>query len=103
MSVNTLLADLAVDHWLLNNCYQVDATLWRVNLRRPDDNGAWFTDWAEAPTFAEALEDCMSKLASAEFTTDPIQYTIATPKQPSIAEALAAHMRKAAPPIKRRV
>lgn len=29
--------------------------------------------------------------------------TRATPKQPSLAEALAAHMRKAAPPIKRRV
>ncbi len=62
--------------WMFNNCYQRHDGSWRVNLRRPDANGDWFTDWAEAPTFAEAIEDCMSKLADAEyFPTPPITYT----------------------------
>lgn len=70
--IDDLLAELASLGWLLNNCYQVDADLWRVNLRRPDPTtaGDWFTDWSEGPTFAEALEDCMIKLQDAEFEAE---------------------------------
>lgn len=59
--------------WMFNNCYQRDDGSWRINLRRPDLNsdGDWFTDWAEAPTFSEALEDCMSKLHNAEYSPTP--------------------------------
>ena len=71
--ISTLLADLATDGWLINNCYQSDATLWRLNLRRPDPSGesTSFTSWVEAPTFLEALEEAMSSYATAESFPDP--------------------------------
>lgn len=71
--IDELLAEIASLGYLLNNCYQVDAALWRVNLRRPDpdDDGDWFTDWAEGPTFEEALEDCLIKMIDAEFAPEP--------------------------------
>ncbi len=71
--IDNLLSELALNGWLFNNCYQVDATLWRVNLRRPAPDGDYFSDWAEGETFAEALETCIAKLAEAEFTEAHIQ------------------------------
>lgn len=66
--IDTLLTELAEAGWLLNNCYQVDAALWRVSLRKPfGDGGEWYSSWAEGPTLLEALEDCMMKLNDAEF------------------------------------
>jgi hypothetical protein len=65
--MDELLTDIAESGWLFNNCYQVDAALWRVSLRRPDGNGDWFSDWAEGSTLAGALHDCMAKLADAEW------------------------------------
>lgn len=70
-NVAAILDDLAALGWLFNNCYQHDDGSWRVNLRRLDPNGDWFTDWATGPTFASALEDCMSKLHDAEFEPTP--------------------------------
>ncbi len=71
--LDELIAEIAEAGWLFNNCYQIDADLWRVNLRRPDGEGDWFSDWAIGPTFTEALEECMSKLAEAKFTESQIQ------------------------------
>lgn len=85
--IDELVADIAESGWLFNNCYQVDADLWRVNLRRPDGKGDWFTDWATGGTFAEALAECMEKLATAEFTEErPIGYSkeVAKAAQPKV-------------------
>ena len=67
MSLDSTFTDLASRGWLVNNLYQYDNTSWRINLRRPAPDGDWFTDWAEAPTLEDALEECMSKLNDAEF------------------------------------
>ncbi len=71
--IDTFVSDILASGWLFNNCYQIDAHLWRVNLRRPVSDGDYFSDWAEGETFVEALEICMTKLAEAEFTEAHIQ------------------------------
>lgn len=96
----TELDDLATQGWLLNNCYQHDDGTFRVNARRPTPTGAWFTQWAEGPTLADALADCMSKLLDAEFTTNPTTLTTIEPTL-SLTERLGLH-RAPSPPIKRR-
>ena len=67
MTLQEMIDEIAASGWLFNNCYQYDAGLWRINLRRPDGDGGWFTDWVEAPSLAEGLEACMDKLAQAEY------------------------------------
>lgn len=98
--IDELLYDLANQGWLVNNCYQVDAALWRISLRRPVPNGDWFTDWAEGTTLEDAITECMSKLLDATFAEDtPVTYTLA-PEQ-SLAELLKI-IRRPSIPIKRR-
>jgi hypothetical protein len=65
-----LLRSIASLGWFLNNCHQLDDGTFRVNLRRPDGSGDWFTDWSYGPTFAEALEDCFDKMLTAEFEAE---------------------------------
>lgn len=97
--LEALLTDLAALGWRFNNCYQTDNDLWRINLRRPTPSGAWFTDWAEAETFVDAITECMSKLLDAEFHEDTeVQGTIEPTK--SLVELLG--IRPKAPPIPRR-
>src|SRR6266702_957167 len=79
--LDELIAEIASQGWLLNNCYQIDTDLWRVNLRRPTGDGDYFSDWATGPTFVDALEECMSKLAEAEFAEAKAQtYSQAKPE-----------------------
>lgn len=69
---------LIPDGWLVNNCYQMDDGRWRMNIRRPDGKGHWFTDWAEGSTLEIALEECISKLRDAEFyEKEEVSYKIA--------------------------
>ena len=65
--MDELITSILDRGWLFNNCYQVDAGLWRVNLRRPDGEGDWFTDWAEASSLQQALETCLDKMEQAEW------------------------------------
>jgi len=91
--MDEILAEIAENGWLFNNCYQVDATLWRVNLRRPDGNGDWFTDWALGPTFADALHDCMAKLAEAEWIEEhPVTFAQAADPAPVSGQSLLARL-----------
>ena len=79
--IDDLLAEIAEAGWLLNNCYQIDAYLWRVNLRREVEDGAYFSDWAEGPSLEIALGECMDKLSQAEFVETTEQtYLQAKPK-----------------------
>jgi hypothetical protein len=102
--VDLLLAEIASNDWLLNNCYQVDVSLWRVSLRKPtNDGGVFCSSWAEGATLEEALEECMSKLAEAEFSEDiPQSFTreIEAAKVGGQSLLMALGLRK---PIKRRV
>lgn len=96
-----LLDEIATLGWLVNNCYQVDVSLWRVSLRKPTEDGSWFSSWAEGPTFEEALEDCVAKLAEATYEEDKLQsYTQANePAKVQGSLLLALGLRK---PIRRR-
>jgi hypothetical protein len=73
MTLDEAVSEIAQQGWLFNNCYQYDAGLWRINLRRPDGHGGWYTDWVEAPTLIDGLELCMEKLSQAEYAEDPAQ------------------------------
>lgn len=88
MSLDATFTDLATRGWLVNNLYQEEPNRWRVNLRRPEGTGDWFTDWAYGETLEDALEECMSKLNDAEFTHEPETTHAAVPKACSLAEAL---------------
>lgn len=97
--MDELLTDLATQGWLMNNCYQTDARLWRVSLRRPTPDGDWFSDWAEGDTLEDALCECMSKLQDATFAeSTPISAFIEAP----INLLQAIGFAKPAAPIKRR-
>lgn len=101
--IDDLLAEIAGLGWFLNNCYQLDATLWRVNLRRPDpdNDGDWFTDWSEAPTFEEALEDCIIKMRDAEFVVEPEIRFSGEPAKPKV--SLLQTLGLCRPKIERRI
>ena len=101
--LDELLADIAGSGWLLNNCYQIDATLWRVNLRRPIDGGDYFSDWAEGETFTDALEACMSKLSKAEFVEAHIQAYGVEPAKPKLRPQSLLQSLGLAKPFERRV
>lgn len=89
-TADDLLATLASAGWLINNAYQEDTGLWHVNIRRPTPDGDWFTDWAIADTFVEALEECMSKLLDAEFvpSKEVVGFVEPHPLNTSLATAL---------------
>lgn len=93
--------------WLFNNCYQFDDGSWRVNLRKPDNDGAWFTEWAIGPTFADAVDDCISKLHDAEFRKDlPVTSSIdrssVKPERPAFLAKLISAAKPSSTPISRR-
>lgn len=100
MTIDSLLTDLFTSNWLLNNCYQLDDLTFRVSLRRPTPTGAWFSEWAEGPTLADALEECMSKLLDAEFHTEAPSVGYVEPTV-SLIEALG--LKPKLPPILRRI
>lgn len=62
-----IFATLQSRGWLMNNCYQQDDGLWRMNLRKPVDGGDLFTDFSEGYDLESVLEDAMLKIDSAEF------------------------------------
>lgn len=72
--------------WLFNNCYQNDAGIWRVNLRRPSGNGDYFTGWAESPSFLGALQACASKIEDATFHEEKKAVFSVTETQPKKAD-----------------
>ena len=97
--IDDLLAQIASAGWLLNNCYQHDAGLWRVNLRRPVDDGDWFTTWAEGSTFAEALDEAMDKMAQAEYKANAKTSYLIDPSKPSLLTQLG--LTRPAQPVRR--
>jgi len=81
----TIFEDIANFGWLVNNLYQVDAGLWRCNLRKPDATGDWFTNWAEAATLEDVLYEALFLTEAAEFTHTPeSRITIDRSEAPSL-------------------
>lgn len=80
---------------------------WRVSIIKVlewngyDQPDYYHTHCADAPTFAEALEDAMSKIAEAEFVEGNKQRCSLEPKQPAISLITTLGLRSA--PIRRRV
>lgn len=101
--IDDLLTEIAEAGWLVSNLYQLDGGLWRVNLRRPDTDGDYCTDWFEAPTLAEALAECMAKLHEAEWFANTQTTVSAAPKSetPSLLQALG--FKSKAQPVLRRL
>jgi hypothetical protein len=104
--IEDLLTDLAASGWTISWAYQWGPSHWRMSIIREEDvgeaQGTYLTHCVDAPSFAEALEDCMSKLAEAEFEPKATQnFTIEAPKA-SLADLISANLRPS-PPIRRRV
>lgn len=99
--MDSILTQIVESGYLFNNCYQADDGQWRVNLRRPDGEGDWFTDWAEAPSLEEALTICTEKMASAEYIEAVQSKHSADATKPDLLSALG--LRKMAQPLVRRV
>lgn len=100
--IEDLLTELSATGWTISWAFQYAPSEWRMSIIREEDIGAqqgsYTTACAFAPTFAEALEECLSKRAEAEF--QPVN-VIAFTKEPKADLASALGLRSA--PIKRRV
>lgn len=101
--IDDLLTEIAEAGWLISNLYQYDHDLWRVNLRRPDADGDYCTDWAEAPTLVEALAECMSKLHEAEWFPNHQPTATAEPKAPTRSFLQALGFKSKVQPVLRRL
>lgn len=104
-----LLLDLSTTGWTISWAYQHRLGGWRMSIIQEidigEEQGTYTTHCVDAPTFAEALEDCLAKRAQAEFeattpTTFAKEPTIA---KPSLLAALGLHLPTTSSPIRRRV
>lgn len=71
--IESLLAELDTFGWTISWAFQFAPDHWRMSITKIsywngyDQPDYYVTHCADAASFAEALEDCMSKLADAEF------------------------------------
>lgn len=103
-SLDELFADIAARGYRVNNIFQWPNGLWRVNLLRPNTNGDWFGDFAEAPTLAEAIEDAIALMNDAEFIHhDEPTWSLdkSKPAAPNLLKSLG--LLKPQEPIRRRI
>ncbi len=99
MTIESLLADLAESGWKLSWAFQFAPNHWRVTITRDDYWNGYdqpdyhYTDCADAPTFADALEDAMCKRNEAVFVkgskaigeiAPSLSFATLLPKQPTI-------------------
>ena len=79
--IEDLLTELADCGWTLSWAFQFEPSHWRVSIMKQLDTKIYFSHCADAPSFAEALEDAMSKISEAqEELVVPTTYTIENPK-----------------------
>lgn len=69
--IEDLLSELSATGWTISWAFQYAPSEWRMSIIREEDvgtqQGSYTAACAFAPTFAEALEECLSKRAEAEF------------------------------------
>lgn len=105
--IEDLLADLAASGWKLSWAFQFAPNHWRVCITHEhywngyDQPDYHYTDCADAPSFAEALEDAMAKRNDAIFV-EGAKVEYALEPQQSLAKALGLDKPKPQAPIARR-
>lgn len=103
--IESLLEELSSSGWTISWAFQYAPSEWRMSIIREEDvggeQGTYISSCAFAPTFAEALEDCLSNRAEAEWEAAYKQTWTQAPKPTgSLIEALGL---RNATPIRRRV
>lgn len=82
--IEDLLSELSSLGWTISWAFQYAPSEWRMSIIREEDVGAaqgsYISSCAFAPTFAEALEDCLSKRADAKWEAAPKSLAQAEPK-----------------------
>lgn len=103
--IESLLDELSASGWTISWAFQYAPGEWRLSIIREEDvgeaQGTYISSCAFAPSFAEALEDAMSKMNEAEFVESEKQGYSEKPKG-SILAALGL-LKKEQPLIRRRV
>lgn len=107
--IEDLLTELSASGWTISWAFQFSLGHWRMSIIQEidvgEEQGTYLSFCPDAPTFAEALEDCLSRRADAEFkASQPITFSN-EPKSSggSLLSALGLHLRPATSPIRRRV
>ncbi len=107
--IEDLLTELSASGWTISWAYQYAPNEWRVSIvhelewNSRDQPDYYHAHCAFAPTFAEALEDAMSKRAEAEFEEgSKISHTTEPPKG-NLLSQLSLFLRPQSAPFKRRV
>jgi len=65
--IEDLLDELADIGWTVSWAFQFEPDHWRVSILKQVSDRVYFSHCADAPTFAEALEDAMSKISDATY------------------------------------
>lgn len=102
--LESLLQDLADTGWTVSWAFQYSPGEWRMSIIREEDIGAergsYLSCCAFAPTFSEALENCLSKRAEAQWEpSQPITWA----QEPKPSSNLIAALGLRSAPIRRRV
>ena len=73
--IESLLSELASLGWTISWAFQYAPAEWRMSIIREEDiggeQGTYLSVCAFAPTFAEALEDCLANRADAKWEPLP--------------------------------
>jgi hypothetical protein len=106
--IESLLADLADSGWTLSWAFQFAHDHWRVSIIQRfewnslDQPDLLISHCADAPSFAEALEDAMLRRNEAEFIAGSKCTCANEPSKPTnLLQALGLHIRQ--PKIDRRI
>jgi hypothetical protein len=105
--IEDLLTELSASGWTISWAFQFAPDHWRVSIIHHSDigesSGTYTSFCADAPTFAEALEDAILRRNEAEFTPTPMpEYTLESTTRPTnLLTALGLHIRL--PKIDRRI
>lgn len=90
--IESLLSELSASGWTISWAFQFAPSEWRLSIIHEEDVGAmqgtYISSCASAPTFAEALEDAMSKMNEAEFESAVKQGYAAEKSKGSLLEVL---------------
>lgn len=98
--IESLLNELSALGWTVSWAFQFEPNHWRISIIHYVDDKVHLSSCADAPTFAEALEDAMSRMADAEIE-DIEKPSFA--KEPKVSGSLIAALGLRSAPIRRRV
>lgn len=97
-----LLAELDEIGWTVSWAFQFQPNHWRVSILKQIDEKVYYAHCADAPTFAEALEDAISKIGDAQVELIT-QVTISAEPKTAPFNLLKAIGLAKQPPIIRRI